>query len=165
MDLATSYMGLGLRNPLIASSSPLNGDLAVLRALEDHGAGAVVLPSLFEEQIEAERRELEARTHVPAIGFAEAQSYFPRYDGYGFGTEPYLELVRRAKASLGIPVIASLNCVKPPGWVDHARALQAAGAGAIELNIYFIPSDPALDGREVGQRHVDILPVAVKIWI
>jgi dihydroorotate dehydrogenase (fumarate) len=172
MDLATSYMGLRLRNPLIASSSPLNGDPAVLRALEDHGAGAVVLPSLFEEQIEAERRELEARTCVPAVGFAEAQSYFPRYDGYGFGTERYLDLVRRAKASLAIPVIASLNCVNAGGWVGYARAVEEAGADAIELNIYLIPSDPALDGRQVERRYLAILaavksavsiPVAVKM--
>ena len=118
MDLATSYMGLSLRNPLIASASPLNGDVAVLRALEDHGAAVVVLPSIFEEQIDAERREMEARIQVPAIGFAEAQSYFPRYDGYGLGTERYLHLVRRAKASVAIPVIASLNCITPAGWVD-----------------------------------------------
>ena len=172
MDLATRYMGLTLRNPLIASASPPNGDVSTLRALEDHGAGAVVLPSVFEEQIAVERRELEARTHVPAIGFAEAQSYFPSYDGYGFGPERYLDIVRRAKDAIAIPVIASLNCVTPAGWVDHARALQEAGADAIELNIYFIPVDPALTGREVEQRHLDILaavkasvsiPVAVKI--
>jgi len=172
MDLATSYMGLRLRNPLIASASPLNGDVAVLRALEEHGAAAVVLPSIFEEQIAAERRELEARTQVPAIGFAEAQSYFPSYDGYGFGTERYLDIVRRAKASLAIPVIASLNCTTRAGWVDYARALEQAGADALELNVYFIPADPALEGREVEQRHLDILaavkatvsiPVAVKI--
>ena len=172
MDLATRYMGLTLRNPLIASASPLNGDVTVLRALEDHGAGAVVLPSVFEEQIAAERRELEARTHVPAIGFAEAQSYFPNYDSYGFGTERYLDIVRRAKASIAIPVIASLNCTTDAGWVEYARGLQDAGADAIELNIYFIASDPAMTGHEVEQRHLDILaavkasvsiPVAVKI--
>lgn len=172
MDLVTHYMGLRLRNPLIASASPLNRDVAVLRALEDHGAGAVVLPSIFEEQIDAERHELEARTQVPAIGFAEAQSYFPSYDGYGFGAEGYLDIVRRAKASVAIPVIASLNCTTRAGWVEYARALQQAGADAIELNTYFIPADPALGGREVEQRHLDILsavkasvsiPVAVKI--
>ena len=172
MDLTTRYMGLTLRNPLIASASPPNGDVGTLRALEDHGAGAVVLPSVFEEQIAAERREFEARTQVPAIGFAEAQSYFPSYDGYGFGPERYLDIVRRAKDAIAIPVIASLNCVTPAGWVDYARALQEAGADAIELNIYFIPVDPALSGREVEQRHLDILaavkasvsiPVAVKI--
>ena len=172
MDLATSYMGLRLRNPLIASASPLNSDVAVVRALEDHGAGAVVLPSIFEEQIAAERHELEARTQVPAIGFAEAQSYFPSYDGYGFGGERYLEIVRRAKASVAIPVIASLNCTTRAGWVDYARSLEQTGADALELNVHIIPTDPALDGREVEQRHLDILtavkavvsiPVAVKI--
>ena len=172
MDLATSYMGLRLRNPLIASASPLNGDIAVLRALEDHGAGAVVLPSIFQEQIDAERREMEARTHVAAIGFAEAQSYFPDYEGYGFGTGRYLDIVRRAKESVAIPVIASLNCTTREGWVDYARALEQAGADAIELNVYFIPTDPALGGREVERRHLDILaavkaavslPVAVKM--
>lgn len=172
MDLTTHYMGLTLRTPLIASASPLNGDPAALRALEDHGTGAVVLPSIFEEQIIAERHELEARTQVPAIGFAEAQSYFPSHDGYGFGTERYLDIVRRAKESVAIPVIASLNCTTRAGWVDYARALQQAGADAIELNVYFIPADPALSGRDVEQRYLDILadvkaavsiPIAVKI--
>ena len=172
MDLGTRYMSLVLRNPLIASASPLNGEVAVLRALEDHGAGAVVLPSVFEEQIAAERRELEARTHVPAIGFAEAQSYFPDYGGYGFGAERYLDLVRRAKESLAIPVIGSLNCISAAGWADYAQALQQAGADAIELNVYFIPSDPDLSGRDVEQRHLQALgavkaavslPVAVKM--
>lgn len=172
MDLATRYMGLTLRNPLIASASPLNGDIAVLRALEDHGAGAVVLPSVFEEQIDAEQRECEARTQMPAIGFAEAQSYFPSYDGYGFGPERYLEIVRRAKESIAIPVIASLNGTTRAGWVNYASALQDAGADALELNVYFIPVDPVVSGRQVEQRYLDILaavrtsvsiPVAVKI--
>lgn len=171
MDLSTRYMGLQLRTPLVASASPPNANIAVLRALEDHGAGAVVLPSVFEEQIDAERRELEARTHVPAIGFAEAQSYFPRYDGYGFGTERYLDIVRRAKEALGIPVVASLNGSSRAGWIEYARVLQQAGADAIELNVNFI-ADPALGGREVEERHLEVLaavkaavslPVAVKI--
>jgi dihydroorotate dehydrogenase (fumarate) len=124
MNLTTNYMGLVLRNPLIASASPLNGDVRILRALEDYGAGAVVLPSLFEEQIVAEQNELERRAEVPAIGFAEAQSYFPTYDGYGFGPERYLEMVHRAKEAIRIPVIASLNGISDVGWVDHARRLQ-----------------------------------------
>ena len=173
MDLSTSYMGLALRNPLIASASPSTGDLGQLRALEDHGAAAVVLPSIFEEQILAEQRELDLRTQVPATGFAEAQSYFPEYDdGGGFGTERYIDLVQRAKSAIGIPVIASLNCMTQSGWTDYARGLQAAGADAIELNVYFIPADLTLSGREVEQRYLDILtavkgsvsiPVAVKI--
>jgi dihydroorotate dehydrogenase (fumarate) len=172
MDLTTTYMGLALRNPLIASASPLNGDIGNLRALEDHGAGAVVLPSIFEEQIVAEQREVEARTRVAATGFAEAQSYFPAPDDYGFGAERYLEVVRRAKGAVGIPVIASLNCTTPTGWADYARAIEQAGADAIELNVYFIPADLTMAGDEVEHRYIDVLrvvktattlPVAVKL--
>lgn len=172
MDLTTDYMGLRLRNPLIASASPLNGELGTLRALEDHGAAAVVLPSIFEEQIVAERREFERRTAVPASGFAEAQTYFPTYNGYGFGPERYLDIVRRAKQAIAIPVIVSLNCTTQEGWSEYARDLQQAGADAIELNIYFIPADLTMTGRDVEQRYLDVLravkasvsiPVAVKI--
>ena len=172
MDLTTDYMGLRLGNPLIASASPLNGELGTLRALEDHGAAAVVLPSIFEEQIVAERREFERRTEVSASGFVEAQTYFPAYDGCGFGPERYLDIVRRAKEAIGIPVIASLNGTTQEGWIDYASSLQQAGADAIELNIYFIPADLAMTGRDVEQRYLDILtavkasisiPVAVKI--
>ena len=172
MDLTTSYMGLRLRNPLIASASPLNGEPGTLRALEDHGAGAVVLPSIFEEQILAEHRELDARLQVEATGSAEAQTYFPAPAGYGFGPERYLEIVRRAHEAVTIPVIASLNCASEEGWGTYARSLQQAGAAAIELNIYFIPTDLALSGRDVEQRYLDVLrsvkgavtvPVAVKI--
>lgn len=172
MDLTTHYMGLRLGNPLVASASPLNADLAQLRRIEDAGAGAVVLPSIFEEQIVAEREEFEHRTEATAHGFAEALSFFPDYGGYGFGPERYLDLVRRAKEALGIPVIASLNCVSQSGWVDYARGLQGVGADAIELDIYFVPTDLTMAGRDVEQRHLDILaavkaavtiPVAVKI--
>ena len=172
MDLTTRYMGLTLRNPLIASASPRNGELGTLRALEDYGAGAVVLPSIFEEQIVAERHEFELRTEVTAHGFAEALTFFPAYSGYGFGPERYLDIVRRAKDAIGIPVIASLNCVSHAGWVDYACGLQEAGADAIELDIYFIPTDLAMSGRDVEQHYLDILaavktsvsiPVAVKI--
>jgi dihydroorotate dehydrogenase (fumarate) len=172
MDLATEYMGLHLSNPLIASASPLNSDLAKLRALEDYGAAAVVLPSIFEEQVIAERREYERSTEVSAAGFAEAQTYFPTYSSYGFGPERYLDIVRRAKEAIDIPVIASLNCVTREGWSNYARSLQQAGADAIELNVYFIPSDLSMAGRDVEQRYLDVLgavkrsvdiPVAVKI--
>ena len=172
MDLTTHYMGLRLSNPLIASSSPLNGELGTLRALEDHGAAAVVLPSIFEEQIVAERHELELRTEATADSFAEALTFFPAYKGYGFGPERHLEIVRRAKEAIGIPIIASLNGTTHAGWIEYARGLQEAGADAIELNVYFIAADLAMTGREVEQRYVDILtavkatvsiPVAVKI--
>ena len=173
MDLTTDYMGLRLRNPLIASASPLNSDIGKLRALEDYGAAAVVLPSIFEEQIVAERREFERRTEeVAASGFAEAQSYFPTYDSYGFEPERYLDIVRRANEAVGIPVIASLNGITREGWTDYASALEQAGADAIELNIYFIPADLSMTGRDVEQRYLEILrlvkasvaiPVAAKI--
>lgn len=172
MDLSTNYMGLVLRNPLVASASSQNADLETLRALEEYGAGAVVLPSIFEEQIVAERQEIERRTEVAAAGFAEAQSYFPVRVGYGFGPERYLDIVRRAKKAIGIPVIASLNGVSRAGWADYARALQDAGADAVELNIYHMPVDLTVSGRDVEQHYFDVLstvktsisiPVAVKL--
>jgi dihydroorotate dehydrogenase (fumarate) len=144
----------------------------MLRALEDHGAAAVVLPSIFEEQIVAERHEFELRTEATADGFAEALTFFPAPNGYGFGPERYLEIVRRAKEAIGIPVIASLNCVTHAGWVDYASGLQEAGADAIELNVYFIPADLAMTGDAVERHYLEIvaavkaavtIPVAVKI--
>jgi dihydroorotate dehydrogenase (fumarate) len=173
MDLSTKYMGLLLQSPVVASASPLNRNVDTLRALADHGAGAVVLPSLFEEEIQAERREIERRVdELPASGFAEAQTYFPTRASRGHGSEPYLELVRRAKDALEIPVIASLNGMTRSGWIDYARRLEEAGADAIELNIYFIPADLTMTGHDVEQRYLDILaavrstvkiPVAVKL--
>jgi dihydroorotate dehydrogenase (fumarate) len=172
MDLTTNYMGFVLRNPLIASASPLTGDIGTLRAVEDHGAAAVVLPSLFEEEIVPECREIERCTHVAATGFAEAQSYFPPCIDPGPAPERYLDLVRRAKEAIRIPVIASLNGISDGGWIDYASAMQQAGADAIELNIYLIPADPTLGGRDVEQHYLDVLapvksavsiPVAVKL--
>lgn len=173
MDLTTSYMGLQLRNPLVASASPLNRDLGTLRALEDQGIGAVVLPSIFEEEIAAERLELELRTEgLSASGFAEAQTYFPVHSKLELGPERYLELVRGAKAALDIPVIASLNCMTLGGWVDYARSLEQAGADGLELNVFFVPADLSLSGLDVERRYVDILaavravvriPIAIKM--
>jgi dihydroorotate dehydrogenase (fumarate) len=174
MDLTTKYMGLTLRNPLIASASPLNRDVGNLRQLEDHGVGAVVLPSIFEEEIVAEQREFELRVEeLPASGFAEAQSYFPTAaPRRGLGPARYLELVRRAKDAVEIPVIASLNGMTRAGWVEYARSLEEAGADAIELNIYFIPADLTNSGRDVELRYLEILtavkaavklPVAMKL--
>ena len=172
MDLTTGYMGIALRNPLIASAAPLTADLATLRALEDHGAGAVVLPSLFEEQVLAERHECELRTEAVAHGCAEAETFFPAYVGCRGGPDRYLDLVARAKGALTIPVIASVNCVTHASWIDYACGVQDAGADAIELDIGFVPADPAITGSEVEQRCVSIvtavkssvsIPVAVKI--
>ena len=181
MDLSTGYLGLALRNPLIASASPLSNTVDGVRELADGGVGAVVLYSLFEEQL---RREAERDARLAEAGtdvFAEALSYFPSEaqaeateDGGADEPSPrrYLSLLERAAAAVDIPVIGSLNGVTPGGWTSYARAMQDAGAAAIELNIYYIPGDPRITGREVEQRHVDILqrvkdtvtvPVAVKL--
>jgi dihydroorotate dehydrogenase (fumarate) len=172
MDLTTSYLGLTLRNPIVAGASPLNAELDTIRRLEEFGAAAVVLPSMFEEQIEHEDRLIEELIAVGTETYAEALSYFPAQTAYALGPDRYLELVRRAAKAVDIPVIASLNGTTDHGWVHYARQLQEAGASAIELNIYFIPSDLELSGRDVEQRYLNVLravrqavslPVAVKV--
>ena len=172
MDLTTQYMGLSLKNPLVASASPLNTDIGNLRRLEDAGAAAVVLPSLFEEQIEAEADRLDFLTAFNAESTPEAASYFPNSDGYRVGPRQYLDLIRRAREAVDIPVIASLNGITDDGWVSYAGLMAQAGASGLELNIYFIPGDLSLTGVEVEQRYLDILravramvsiPVAVKL--
>jgi dihydroorotate dehydrogenase (fumarate) len=172
MDLSTDYLGLQLKNPLIASASPLTGDLGNIRKIEDNGAAAVVLPSMFEEQIEREVAEIIRLTTTGAESFPEALSYFPPSAGVHADTNQYLEFIRRAREAVDIPVIASLNGVTDAGWTAYARLAQEAGANAIELNIYFIPTDLTQDGRTVEQRYVDILqtvkecvniPVAMKL--
>jgi dihydroorotate dehydrogenase (fumarate) len=178
-DLATRYMGLELANPLIASASPLSHTVNGVRLLADGGASAVVLFSLFEEQA---RREAAQNALMAAAGtdsFAESLSYFPSVAAGNPGPRRYLSLLERAVAAVDIPVIASLNGSTAGGWTDYASALEAAGAAAIELNIYHLPGDPHppprspfLSGRDVEQRHIDILttvkavvsiPVAVKM--
>jgi dihydroorotate dehydrogenase (fumarate) len=172
MDLSTSYLGLALRNPLVASASPLSNSVDGVRRLADAGVGAVVLYSLFEEQL---RREAEQNARLAEAGtdsFAESLSYFPADADSDPGPHRYLSLLERAAAAVDVPVIGSLNGVTPGGWTSYARAIQDAGAAAIELNIYYIPGDPRIAGREVEQRHIDILcrvkdavtvPVAVKL--
>ena len=172
MDLTTRYLGLTLKSPLIASASPLTLDGGNIRALEDHGAGAVVLPSVFEEQIEQEAEQAELFTTAGADSFAEALSYFPPAENYHTGTQPYLETIRRARAAVDIPVIASLNGSSNNGWVNYAREIEQAGASALELNVFFIPTDPHLMGAMVEHRYRNILravkstvsiPVAMKL--
>jgi dihydroorotate dehydrogenase (fumarate) len=172
MDLTTRYMGLALKNPLIASASPLNTDVANIRRLEDAGAAAVVLPSLFEEQIEAEVARYDHLTSANAESSPEALSYFPAPAEYSVGPHAYLDLIRRARAAVDIPVIASLNGTTDEGWISYARSMEEAGASAIELNVYFIPADLSLTGAEVERLYLDILrhvratvsiPIAVKL--
>ncbi len=172
MDLSTRYMGLSLKNPLVASASPLNTDVDNLRRLEDAGAAAVVLPSLFEEQIEAEVARQEHLTEFAAESFPEALSYFPEAAEYRVAPHQYLDLIARARQAVDIPVIASLNGTSDEGWIYYARLIEEAGASALELNIYFIPADISTSGRDVEKRYIDIvkavrpivsIPVAVKL--
>ncbi|HTY38024.1 MAG TPA: dihydroorotate dehydrogenase-like protein [Bacteroidota bacterium] len=172
MDLKTTYLGLKLKNPLVPSASPLSRSLDGMKRLEDSGAAAVVMYSLFEEQIEHEASELEHYLAYGSRAHAEALDYFPRPEEYSAGPDQYVELVSSAKQSLSIPVIASLNGISTGGWIDYAKKLEQAGADAIELNIYYIPTDPVLTGQEVEERYVNVLtavrravkiPIAVKL--
>ena len=172
MNLATGYMGLTLRNPLVASASPLSRTVDGVRRLADAGVGAVVLYSLFEEQLSRETAENERLVDAGTESFAESLSYFPAAAEDEAGPRRYLSLLSRAAAAVDVPVIASLNGVTPGGWADYARAMEDAGAAAIELNIYYLAADPRLSGRDVEQRHIDVLrrvkdavsvPVAVKL--
>jgi dihydroorotate dehydrogenase (fumarate) len=171
-DLATRYLGLDLRNPLVASASPLSGTADGVRRLADGGVGAVVLPSLFEEQLREQAARDAAVADTGAESFAESLSYFPAAASANGGPDRYLSLLKRAAAAVDIPVIASLNGATAGGWTDYASALQDAGAAAIELNIYYLPGDTQISGRDVEQRHLDVLaqvkdavsvPVAVKL--
>jgi dihydroorotate dehydrogenase (fumarate) len=170
-NLRTRYLGMELRSPLVASSSPLTGTLDGLRRLEAAGAGAVVLPSLFEEDLAEETQQVDALLAAGATG-AEARAGYPDQAGYGAGPAAYLSLVTQAKAALEIPVVASLNGVSRGGWVRYASRLEAAGADALELNIYYVSSRPGLSGNDVEWHYLDVvravrqatpLPLAVKL--
>lgn len=172
MNLETSYMGLNLRNPLVPSAGPLSKDLGSLKQLEEAGAAAVILHSLFEEQISYEAGELDHYLTHGAESYSEALSYFPDAGEYKLGPDEYLEHIRKAKEALGIPVIASLNGVSTGGWIDYAKKMQQAGADGLELNVYFIPTDPKLTAEHVEQLYVKVLkavkesvtiPVAMKL--
>ena len=172
MDLSTRYLGLALRNPLVASASPLSNTADGVRRLADSGVSAIVLHSLFEEQLRREAAANAALADAGTESFAESLSYFRAPADASPGPRRYLSLLERAAAAVDIPVIASLNGVTTGGWTDYASALEQAGAAAIELNIYYLPGDPLLEAREVEQRHVEILttvkavvsvPVAVKL--
>ena len=172
MNLTSWYMGMHLCSPLVASASPLTADLPSLLQLQAAGAGAVVLPSLFAEQIEAETRRHDALSLAGADSSPEAASYLPPPGHDATPAHAYLDLVRRASSALAIPVIASLNGATDASWVSYARLLEQAGARALELNIYFIASDLALDGRAIEERYIHIvqavrqqvhIPIAVKL--
>jgi len=161
MDLSTQYLGLTLANPLVASASPLSMDLDAVRQMEDHGAGAVVLASLFEEQIAHDAEELEHYLHYGADRFAESLSYFPEAEEYRLGAEEYLDTIARIRQATDLPVIASLNGVSPKGWASYAGQLAQAGAHAMELNVYYVPTNPSLSAADVEDVYASAL-AAVK---
>lgn len=172
MDLKTTYMGLELKNPLVPSASPLSEDISNIRRMEDAGAAAVVMYSLFEEQIDFASHHLDHYLSYGVESFAEATTYFPDMDNYHVGPDDYLELIRRAKTAVDIPIIGSLNGVSTGGWIEYGRKIQEAGADALELNIYYIPTDIVLTGKEVEEMYLDVvsevkksldIPVAVKL--
>jgi len=172
MDLSTTYLGLKLRTPLVPSACSLCADLDNIKQMEDAGASAVVLHSLFEEQLTLEQYELDHHMTHGTESFAEALSYFPESSEYRLGPEDYLEHIAKARQSVKIPIIASLNGTSTGGWIDYAKKIEQAGASAIELNIYYIPADFNLTSAQVEQTYLDILkavksavklPVAVKL--
>ena len=172
MDLRTTYMGMELQHPIVASASPLSGNLASIKRLEDAGAAAVVMFSLFEEQLQHESAALEYLMTAGTESFAESLNYFPEMDDYTVGPDSYLELLRQASEAVDIPIIGSLNGITNTGWIEYAQLMQEAGAKGVELNIYYIPADLTTSGREVEERYVEIvkavkaavtIPVAVKL--
>jgi dihydroorotate dehydrogenase (fumarate) len=172
MNISTNYLGLDLQNPIVPSAGPLSEDISKIIMMEDAGAAAVVLYSLFEEQIENEALELHHHTTSHIESYAEALSYFPEPFGYRLGPEEYLEHIRKAKQSVNIPIIASLNGKSSGGWIDYAKLIQEAGADALELNIYLLATDGKKPGSEIEKTYIDIvkevkgnvtIPVAVKM--
>jgi dihydroorotate dehydrogenase (fumarate) len=157
MDLSTTYLGMKLKNPLVPSASPLSRDTASIKLMEDVGAAAVVLESLFEEQIIHEKNELDYFLAQGTESFAESLSYFPDAEMYNFGPNEYLEHIRKAKEAVDIPIIASLNGVSIGGWTSYARKMQQAGADAIELNTYYLATDPEKDGRIIEDNYIAVL--------
>jgi len=157
MNLSTTYLGMKLKNPIVVSASPLSRSMESMHRLEDAGASAIVMHSLYEEQIAHETDELDHYKTYGTESFAEALSYFPDTGDYHLGPEEYLELVARAANKLEIPIIASLNGVTPGGWTNYAKKMVEAGASALELNIYYIPTDGTLTGAEVENRYADMV--------
>ncbi len=172
IDLSTTYLGIKLKSPLIASASPLTGNLPSLAALEQAGAAAAILPSLFEEQVEHEQEQLYRLHHLQSESSAESQSYFSERDSYYTGPDQYLQLIRDAKQTVSIPIIASFNGASDGGWVHYCHLMEQAGADALELNIYIIPINPNETATAIEQDYLHLvasvrakisIPLAVKI--
>ncbi len=172
MDLSTDYLGMELRNPLVASASPLSRQVELVREMEEAGMAAVVMFSLFEEEIRHESLQLNHYLEHGARSFAEALNYFPEHGEYDMGPDAYLEHLRRLKEAVEIPIIGSLNGASLGGWIEYARDIEEAGADALELNIYHIPAEISTTGQDVEQLYLEILrevkrhvaiPVAVKL--
>ncbi len=172
IDLSTEYLGLSLSNPLVPSSSPLTGDFDTVRRLEDLGAGAIVMPSLFEEELIEEQEAMVHFLDHQDIGHAEADTYLPGVHSYQSRLDQYLRLVERYKAALSIPVIGSLNGVSLSGWLEHAKDLQEAGCDALEINLYAVEASPEASSEQVEQRYLSVvqelssqlvIPVTVKL--
>ncbi|MFC1491053.1 dihydroorotate dehydrogenase-like protein [Nitrospinota bacterium] len=172
MSLTSTYLGMELRTPLVPASSPLSGDIDSIRRMEDAGASAVVLFSLFEEQLSMEQHELHHHLTLGTESFAEATTFFPEPSKFHLGPDSYLNHIRRAKEAVNIPIIASLNGASLGGWVDYASKFEEAGADALELNIYYFPTDSSHSPQQVEQRYIEILnairlavriPIAVKL--
>jgi len=172
MKLATNYLGLKLRNPLVVGASPFADNLNAAIQLQDAGAGAIVMRSLFEEQLDLEQTALIRNIESPAESYAEATSYFPNYEEYQLTPDNYLRQIQQLKGALTIPVIASLNGSRPGGWTDYARRFEGAGADAVELNLYHLVTDPHIGAAEVEADMIETvrnvtsvvkIPVAVKI--
>ena len=172
MDLTTKYLGLTLKNPIVPSAGPLSHTVDTMKRLEEFGAAAIVVYSLFEEQIEHETAELNHYLAQGTESFAEALTYFPEAEDYNLGPEEYVEHIHKAKQALKIPVIGSINGVSTGGWTKYAKKIEEAGADAIELNVYHVAADPAQDGAAVENRYLETLravkstvkiPVAMKL--
>ncbi len=172
MDLATTYLGLDLKHPIVASASPLSRSLDGIKRMEDAGASAIVMFSLFEEQIRNENESFDYLMEAGTDQFAESLTYFPAVEDYRVGPDSYLELIRKATEATDVPIIASLNGITKSGWTEYARDMADAGAKAIELNVYYIPASIDVSGAEVEQRYLDVvgavkgavsIPVSVKL--
>ena len=172
MDLSTTYLGLKLSSPLMPGASPMVDDLGTVKALEDAGASAIVMHSLFEEQLAGEQLASIYHMEIYADSFAEARSYFPQASEFRLGPDQYLEQIRRIKQAVSVPVIASLNGTTAGGWMQYAKQIEQAGADALELNVYYLSTDPSETGVAVEQRTYDAvksvrqstkIPLAVKL--